>query len=43
MFRPIADLTYVVGRPFMFPLPGHPAFLAAAPAWKMESDCNKIR
>ncbi|PAV57811.1 hypothetical protein WR25_20143 [Diploscapter pachys] len=42
MFRPIADLTYVVGRPFMFPLPGHPAFLAAAPAWKMESDCNKI-
>uniref|UniRef100_A0A1I7UZR4 Mediator of RNA polymerase II transcription subunit 23 n=1 Tax=Caenorhabditis tropicalis TaxID=1561998 RepID=A0A1I7UZR4_9PELO len=33
-FRPIADLTHVCGRSFVYPIPLHPAFFPQTPFWE---------
>ncbi|ULU14322.1 hypothetical protein L5515_002764 [Caenorhabditis briggsae] len=33
-FRPIADLTHVCGRPFIYPIPFHPAFHPPTSYWE---------
>ncbi|CAD6184732.1 unnamed protein product [Caenorhabditis auriculariae] len=35
-FRPVADLSHVVGRSFLFPLPQHPCFSSSAPSWRID-------
>ncbi|CAJ0578264.1 unnamed protein product, partial [Mesorhabditis spiculigera] len=34
-YRPTAELTQITGRPFLFPLPGHPMYTYSAPAWRI--------
>ncbi|CAJ0960480.1 unnamed protein product, partial [Mesorhabditis belari] len=41
-YRPVAELTQITGRSFLFPLPGHPMFSVSATAWKINGNDNHI-
>ncbi|GMT28253.1 hypothetical protein PFISCL1PPCAC_19550, partial [Pristionchus fissidentatus] len=41
-FRPLAELSYVTARTYLFPIPAHPSFITTAPLWKLDPTCAFI-
>ncbi|KHJ92594.1 SH2 domain protein [Oesophagostomum dentatum] len=42
-FRAVAELSYVIGRCFLFPLPAHPSFAASAASCRIDHLTTQIR
>ncbi|GMT00386.1 hypothetical protein PENTCL1PPCAC_22560, partial [Pristionchus entomophagus] len=38
-FRPLAELSYVTARSYLFPIPAHPSFITTSRLWKLDSTC----